>query len=355
MAKPEQTEKATPKRVREARERGQVPRSVDIGGASIFLAIITTIHAGFLATMDMMGRDFQIAFANVASHQEVNIFSAWHLFIRSGLPYVGLLGLIFLAALTLGVGANLLQFGFLFSPKLLQPKFSKLNPASGIKRVFFSPQTLVNFAKQMAKLSVVVVIVYLGVKDSISHFFSLAHVAPREMVQFVEGICFGIGVRFGILLLLLGIADYFWEKKQLGDSLKMTKTEVKDENKQAEGNPEAKAALRNRQRAMARRRMMAAVPRATVVVTNPTHYAIALEWDELKMAAPVLTAKGADLLAKRIREIAKENDVPILENAPLARALYDKVALDTPVPADLYAAVAQVIAFVYRLKNKTIA
>ena len=355
MAKPEQTEKATPKRVREARGRGQVTRSMDIGGASIFIAIILTIHVGFLATMDMMGKDFIIALTNLSSHNEVNIYSTWHLFIRSALPYAALLGIIFLAALTIGIGANLLQFGFLFAPKLLQPKFSKLNPLSGIKRVFFSPQTLVNLAKQLAKLSIVGIIVYLGVKDEISHFYSLAHVAPREILQFTEGICFWIGIRFGILLLALGLADYFWEKKQLSDSLKMTKTEVKDENKQSEGNPEAKAALRNRQRAMARRRMMAAVPRATVVVTNPTHYAIALEWDELTMAAPVLTAKGADLLAKRIREIAKENNVPIMENPPLARALYDKVAIDTPVPADLYATVAQVIAFVYKLKNRTIA
>jgi len=355
MAKPEQTEKATPKRVREARERGQVSRSVDIGGASIFLAIITTIHVGFLAMMDTMGKDFVIALSNLGTHEEVNIFSTWHLFIRSALPYASLMGLIFLSALAIGVGANLLQFGFLFSPKLLQPKFSKLNPLAGIKRVFFSPQSLVNLVKQLAKLSIVVIIVYLGVKDSLSFFLGLAHVGPRDMMQFVEGICYGIGVKFGILILMLGIADYFWEKKQLADSLKMTKTEVKDETKQSEGNPEAKAALRNRQRAMARRRMMAAVPKATVVVTNPTHYAIALEWDELTMAAPVLTAKGADLLAKRIREIAKENNVPILENAPLARALYDKVALDSPVPADLYAAVAQVIAFVYRLKNKTVA
>jgi flagellar biosynthetic protein FlhB len=135
----------------------------------------------------------------------------------------------------------------------------------------------------------------------------------------------------------------------------MTKTEVKDEQKQSEGNPESKAALRQRARAMARRRMMAAIPKATVVVTNPTHFAVALEWDELTMEAPVLTAKGADLIAKRIRELAEEHAIPVVENAPLARTLYAKVELDSPVPADLYAAVAQVVAFVYKLKNRTIA
>jgi flagellar biosynthetic protein FlhB len=134
----------------------------------------------------------------------------------------------------------------------------------------------------------------------------------------------------------------------------MTKTEVRDEHRQSEGNPEAKNALRQRQRAMARKRMMAAVPKATVVVTNPTHYAVALMWDELTMNAPVLVAKGADLIALHIRALAKEHDVPILENPPLARTLYAKIELDSPVPPDLYAAVAQVIAFVYKLKGRSV-
>jgi flagellar biosynthetic protein FlhB len=168
---------------------------------------------------------------------------------------------------------------------------------------------------------------------------------------FVEGIVYGIGVRVGLLLLVLGLVDYAWERRRLEQSLKMTKIEVKDENRQSEGNPESRAAIRNRQRASARKRMMAAVPKATVVVTNPTHYAVALQWDEIKMDAPVLTAKGADLIAKRIRDLAKEHGVPILENPPLARTLYAKVELDSPVPPDLYAAVAQVIAFVYKLKG----
>jgi flagellar biosynthetic protein FlhB len=175
------------------------------------------------------------------------------------------------------------------------------------------------------------------------------------MLVTVEGIIYWVALKIGMMLLLLGLLDYVWERKRLEDSLKMTKTEVKDEHKQSEGNPEAKAALRQRARAMARRRMMAAIPKATVVVTNPTHFAVALEWDELTMEAPVLTAKGADLIAKRIRELAEEHAIPVVENAPLARTLYAKVELDSPVPADLYAAVAQVVAFVYKLKNRTIA
>jgi flagellar biosynthetic protein FlhB len=249
-----------------------------------------------------------------------------------------------------------LQFGFLFAPALLAPHFGKLNPLAGFQRIFFSMQTLVNFAKQLIKLSIVVLICWMGIKDNVTMMmYAAGHAAPRDVVMAVEGIVFGIGIRVGLLMLLLGIADYAWERRRLEDSLKMTKTEVKDEHRQSEGNPESKQALKNRQRSMARKRMMAAVPRATVVVTNPTHYAVALEWDEVTMDAPVLSAKGADLVARRIREIAVEHGVPIMENPPLARTLYAKVELDSPVPPDLYTAVAQVIAFVYRLKNRSVA
>jgi len=153
----------------------------------------------------------------------------------------------------------------------------------------------------------------------------------------------------------VGCADYAYARRQIEQSLMMSKSEVKEENKQAEGSPEIKGAVKQRQRAAARRRMMSAVPRATVIVTNPTHFAVALEWDEESMAAPVLVAKGADLIAKRIREVAAEHNIPIMENPPLARTLYDKVPLDSPIPPNLYAAVAQVIAFVYKLKNRTVA
>jgi flagellar biosynthetic protein FlhB len=261
----------------------------------------------------------------------------------------------FASALVLAVVANVLQFGLLFSPALVAPKFSKLNPLAGVKRIFFSPQTLVQLAKQLLKLAIVILICWFGVKDNLTMLYALAHASPHDIIVSIEGIVFWIGLKVGILLLLLGLVDYVWERRRLEQSLKMTKTEVRDEHKQQEGNPEAKQALRQRQRAMARRRMMAAVPKATVVVTNPTHYAVALTWDELKMNAPVLVAKGADLIAKHIRELAEEHDVPILENPPLARTLYAKVELDSPVPPDMYAAVAQVIAFVYKLKNRTIA
>jgi len=355
MPKPEQTEKPTPKRVRDARNKGQVARSADISSAAIFIAIIIAIHISFTATMQAMGQEFQVQLMHISSHDEATIRSVWGQYARALLPYIMLLATAFLAAVVIGLLANILQFGLLFAPKLIQPKFNKLNPLSGFQRILFSPQTLVQLFKQLAKLGVVVWIVYLGVKDQISTFYSLAHAAPGDIVQSVEGICFWIGIRFGLLLLVLGLADFAWEKRKLTNSLKMSKQEVKEEGRQSEGSPEAKSAVKSRQRASARRRMMAAVPRATVIVTNPTHYAIALEWDEINMEAPVLIAKGADLMAKRIRDLASEHGIPLMENPPLARTLYDKVPLDSPIPPHLYSAVAQVIAFVYKLKRRSIA
>ncbi len=355
MARPEQTEQATPKRQGEARGKGQVPRSADIGGSLIFLVTIITLHLTFIGTFQLAEHAFAVAIGSANGRVPINIHSTWGLFARSFMAYLALMGIVGGSAIAIAIGANLLQFGFLFTPKKLMPKFAVLNPFPGIKRLFFSAQALVQLAKQMAKISLVFVIVFIQLHDQIPMFYQLAHATPYDMVMSVEGMAYGIGIRFGILYFVLGMADFFWEKHRLAESLKMTKTEVKDEHRQSEGNPEVKQAVKQRQRATARRRMMAAIPRATVVVTNPTHFAVALEWDEITMDAPILTCKGADLMARRIRELAREHNIPIMENPPLARALYDKVELDSPVPPNLYAAVAQVIAFIYKLKNRTIA
>ncbi len=212
-----------------------------------------------------------------------------------------------------------------------------------------------NLGKQLLKLGAVLVIVYTAIAGNLQMLLMLGAMPAPAMLGFIGNLVFSIGWRFGFLLLIVGLVDYLYERWQYAESLKMTKQEVKDEYRQSEGNPEIKGALKRRQREFARRRMMAAVPRATVVVTNPTHFAVALEWNEVRMDAPVVTAKGADLVAKRIREIATEHGIPIMENAPLARTLYAKVELDQVIPPNMYAAVAQVIAFVYKLKRKTIA
>jgi flagellar biosynthetic protein FlhB len=354
MARPEQTEKPTPKRRHEARQRGQVPRSQELPGAVIFFAAVLLIYGLFSRALAGVQSSVQTAFAHAGAHQEPNIHSAWTLMVRAMAPYAPFLLLLFGVAFVLGILANVGQFGFVFSAKPLQPSFSKINPITGFGRLF-SKQILVNLAKQILKLAAVAIILYQTISQNLGFLAQIGQATPDTFLMMLANVIFSIAWKFGLLLVVVGILDHIWMRHQYEDSLKMTKQEVKDEWRQSEGNPEAKAALKRRQREFARRRMMAAVPRATVVVTNPTHFAVALEWNELEMEAPVVTAKGADLLAKRIRQLAAEHGVPIMENPPLARTLYEKVELDQAIPPNLYAAVAQVIAFVFKLKRKTIA
>ncbi len=293
-------------------------------------------------------------FSRIADHHDATFQSVSLLFMQASGGVAWVVLITFAVALVAGVGANLLQFGFVLTTVPFKWSFSRLNPITGFKNVF-SKRILVNLAKQMLKLSAVVIIIYSTISGNVGLFAQVGQSSPADIVMLTFNVIYSMAWKFGLFLVVVGLLDYAYERWNLEENLKMSKQEVKDEWRQAEGNPEAKAALKRRQRESARRRMMQAVPRATVVVTNPTHYAVALEWDEVKMDAPVVTAKGADLVAKRIRDIAREHGVAIMENPPLARTLYEKVELDQPIPPNLYAAVAQVIAFIYKLKRKTIA
>ena len=354
MAKPEQTEKATPKRREEARHRGQVPKSQELPGAVIFLVSVFVLHGFLKVGLGGIQATTASMLSRMAQHHEYTIHSVWLLFAQALMGIGVALGVVFGIAMIAGVAANVMQFGFLFTLTPLKPSFGKLSPLSGFQRLF-SKQIAVNLGKQLIKLGAVALIIYLTISAHLNLFVDVGQQSPIAIVGMVSDLVYEIGWKFGMLLVIVGLLDYAYERWQLEENLKMSKQEVKDEFRQAEGNPEAKSAMKRRQREGARRRMMQAVPRATVVVTNPTHFAVALEWDEVKMEAPVVIAKGADLVAKRIRDIAREHGIPLMENPPLARTLYDKVELDQAIPPNLYAAVAQVIAFVYKLKRKTIA
>jgi flagellar biosynthetic protein FlhB len=354
VARPEQTEKATPKRREEARGRGQVAKSPDLAGAAVFLAGVFVLHACVPLALSSLSATVKEILWRIHEHQDFTVNSVWMLFARGFGGVALLLGALFAAALVTGIGVNLLQTGVVLTFTPLTPSFNKINPLTGFQRLF-SKTVLVNLAKQLMKLGAVLIIIYTSVAGNVNTLMMLGQLPAQNAIAFVGELMFSIGWKFGFLLVIVGLLDFAYEKWQYEETLKMTKQEVKDEYRQSEGNPEAKGAVKRRQREFARRRMMAAVPKATVVVTNPTHFAVALAWDELKMEAPVVTAKGADLVAKRIREIAGEHGVPIMENPPLARTLYAKVELDQAIPPNLYAAVAQVIAFVYKLKRKTIA
>ena len=354
MPREDQTEKATPKRRGETREKGQVARSADLSSAAVFLALVIVLHIYFSRSMDAFGNLVRLQFGAAATLGDPTINSVWRLFLEAGMILGPLMLVVLGVAMVVGVIANVAQLGLLFSGQVLVPQFSRINPLAGFQRLF-SRSVAVNLLKQAIKLCAVGILVWGNLYGQLGRFAVLGQMSPQDVLRFIEGLAYGIGWRFGLLLLVLGFADYAYQRWEFERNIRMTKQEVKDEARQSEGDPLIKGKVRQKMRETSRRRMMAAVPKATVVVTNPTHFAVALTWDEIKMDAPVVSAKGADLLAKRIREIAAEHGVPLMENPPLARQLYDKVPLDQPIPPNLYTAVAEVIAFVYKLKHRTIA
>jgi flagellar biosynthetic protein FlhB len=249
-----------------------------------------------------------------------------------------------------GLAGNVLQVGFEIHSEALSLKFNKLNPVTGLKKLV-SLQSLVELAKGIAKIIVVSAVAYGVVSRHLQQFPGLMQQDISQVLVFVAKVSFEIGFYVCLSLILLAVLDFAYQRWQHEKNLRMTKQEVKDERKQTEGDPKIKARIRRIQMEMAYRRMMAAVPEADVVITNPTHLAIALRFDGKTMIAPRILAKGAGFVAERIRQVAGENDVPVVENKPLAQALYKMVDIGDFIPVELYRAVAEVLAYVYRLKG----
>jgi flagellar biosynthetic protein FlhB len=250
-----------------------------------------------------------------------------------------------------GLALNILQVGFLFSPKAIQPKFQRLNPLSGFKK-FFSGRSAFELMKSILKITIVSAIVYYTVRDRWPALLSTMHLFPDAMMIAVAKLVGLVWFRAVLAMIILGVLDYGFQRWQYGRDLMMTVQEAKEEMKQLEGDPRIKQRIRQIQRQMALKRMMAEVPEADVIITNPIRFAVALRYDMKTMDAPVVIAKGARLLAKRIREIAEEHDVPIVEKPELARALFKNIDVGQPVPEDLFRAVAEVLAFVYKIDRR---
>ncbi|MGB7483706.1 flagellar biosynthesis protein FlhB [Castellaniella ginsengisoli] len=345
----EKTEPATPRRLQKAREEGQVARSRELG---TFMALMGGIGALWLGGETVfrtlrgillnglwfdtrIARDTQVML-NVAGD------SAWHGLLIV-LPFMALL-------LLIGIFSSVALGGFLLSSKALEPKLDRLNPLSGIKRLF-AMQTLIELLKTLAKAGL---IGFVGVKVIWAHrgdMLGLSHMAPTEALarglDLVALCCLLIASSLIIIVLI----DVPWQLWNHAKQLRMSKDDVKQEHKDSDGDPHVKGRIRQQQRTMARRRMMSAVPEADVVVTNPTHYAVALRYQEGQGGAPVVVAKGTRLIAAQIRELAAQHGVALLEAPPLARALYHHVEIDREIPAALYAAVAEVLAWVYQVRN----
>ncbi len=347
----DKTEKPTPKRVGEARKRGQVAKSQDLNGAVILLAGLFTLGSLGPAVVQgaakAMSSTFELIATPAASTSGAGLSTLEKIVENTMLVTVAPIAGVCLAFALI---SNVAQVGFRPSFSKMRPNFQRLNPVNGARNLF-GPHSLVETIKSLIKVAVVGGVAASALLPQLTNLGASVGTPPAALGSLLSSSIMGIAERVAIAYLLIGIADFIYQKRRLTKSLKMTKQEVKDEAKNADLPPEVKGQLRKRQLQAARARMMAAVPHADVVVTNPTHYAVALSYDGAK-PAPVVVAKGQDLVALQIRRIAEENDVPIVPDAPLARSLHASVELGQMIPTELYAAVAQVLAFVYRIAGR---
>jgi len=352
----ERTEPATPKRRSDARNKGQIPKSADFNSA-VMLAIGTYLIAIFSPGIMTKFKSVTIEVFTNLNPSRVSMEN-FHGYL---MPYVyvtmSILLPILITLMVCGIILNYLQIGYLFTLEPIMPNFSKLSPMSmlnGLKKIFIiNPRSLVELAKSFAKMLIVAGVAYFSIMSSKQDILTLLGADVELALGRVSGIIFKMITQIIIILIFLGIIDKKYQHYEFEKSMKMSKEEIKDEFKNSEGDPKIKSKIKSVQMQFAMQRMSSAVPKADVVITNPTHYAVALKYDTSVAPAPQVVAKGVDFVAFKIKEIAKHNGVPIVENKPLARTLYKVVPLDGLIPAELYVAVAEVLAYVYRTgKNR---
>jgi len=351
----EKTEKATPKKQQKARDEGQVAKSQEVSTAIMLIAGFVGLRAFSGMMMESISGLFHIHYSMFDTFGD-NDFEMVYVTRHVALVFGQILLLcapMFIVSMLVGLIMNLLQVGWNPTMKPLQPKGSKLNPLKGFKRIF-GMQSLVNFIKSMFKLLLVGAVVYGMLYNRIPEIRSMLDMDFIVAVGFIGGIVTNIGIAIGVLYIFIALFDYAYTKWKHGKDLRMSKHEVKEEWKQQEGNPQIKGKIRQKMREISMRRMMQSVPQADVIITNPTHYAVALQYDMMSGmgGAPKLVAKGVDFMAKRIRESAAESNIPIVENPPLARTIYADVEVDEEIPEELYVAVAEIMAYVFKLKNQ---
>jgi flagellar biosynthetic protein FlhB len=351
FADPDKTEEATPRRKSEARKKGQVAKSNELNSVVALLALILILNyfGGWLYNELLIY--VQNNLGPQALTKELTETNLFNLMFRHCIFFLRIFLPLGLGAALVGVIINVLQVGPLFTLEPLIPKFSRMNPVSGLQRMF-SLQGLVELVKSVLKLIIVIYFVYSTIRDRINLLIQTVKMSPFQVAKLVWNILYQISLKICIFLLVLAIMDYIYQRWELNKSLRMSKKEIRDEYKQMEGNPLIKNKIRQRQRQIAARRMMQEVPKADVVITNPTHLAIALRYDPTTMAAPTVVAKGEGFIAEKIKEVAIASGVALVENRPLAQSLFKAVEIGEVVPDKLYQAVAEVLAFVYRLKRK---
>lgn len=345
----ERTEQATPRRREEARRRGQVARSPELAPALLLLGVFGAFTVAGAGTWDGLAKFMHDWLTQLSAARDLAPEDVQALFPRVFLEAAKAALPVALVALVIGLVAEFVQVGFHFSLQPLVPNFDRINPLSGLQRMF-SRRSLFELAKSLVKAGIVGFVTYRVIRQQADALPQLAALPLPEIAALIVQMTLSILLQAGLALLVLAGLDYWFQRYEFEQSIMMTRQEVKEEMRQSEGDPRVRSRLRERQRALARRRMMQEVPRADVVVTNPTHYAVALRYDAQRMAVPEVVAKGQGFLALKIREVAEQNGVTVVEKPPLARALYAAVEVGQGIPSNLYQAVAEVLAFVYQLR-----
>ena len=347
----ERTEPATPRKRNKERQKGRAPKSQDLT-ASVLL--ITGLLAMYLVSY-LVWDNLLLMFAHAAKHlsSELMFDRTWwaapltegfRTFIATWLPISAI-------CVVAAVWILVRQVGFTISAEALQLNFNKLNPVSGLKKII-SMRSLVELVKGLTKAAILSIMLIRMLRNEQDLFLTIIMFPVDQGISIMMGKIWGLAFRMALILFLISMFDWPYQKWEYEKSIRMSKQEIKEEHKQMEGDPKIKGKIRQKQRELARSRMMSSVPKADVVVTNPTEVSIAIQYDQKTMIAPVVVAKGEGFVAKKIRELAKEHKIPIVENKPLARALLAQVEVGEGIPEDLYRAVAEVLAFVYRLKSK---
>lgn len=345
----EKTEQATDARREEYRKRGQVAMTRELGTALAILLAAALVY--------VLGRFFTIQLSEIFNKcmngEMLDLIKTEHsqeIFFYLGLKLAYLLGPLFLITMIVGVASQVIQTGFMQIEDALSPDLNKLNPLNSIKRIF-SLKGVVDLLKSILKVVVIVTTMYFLLKSEVKMIPYLAGFSIEQILTYLGAVLFKLFLGIGIFVLVLAVADYFFQKWSLEKEMMMTKQEVKEEHKQREGDPLIKARIRKIQREVATRKMLTEIPKATVVITNPTHIAVVLKYND-KLPAPQLVARGADHMAEKIKQIARENNVPVIENKPLARTIYKTMKLGQIIPKELFVAVAEVLSYIMRLKNK---
>ena len=348
----EKTEEPTAKKLSDARKEGQVARSQELIMAASLLALflILKIFVGWIGKrlIALFGKIYSV-FEVLTGAEENGPVIMMGVLRDIILETVIILLPIFMSAILTAFVINVFQVKWQISLKPLQPKLNKFNPISGFKKIF-SAEKLFDLIKSIAKIGIIGILAYSTLKDKMQVLFRLVDMELGNAIVEIGDLVISLGLKISAFYMLIGLADYIYQKLKFKKEMMMTKQEIKDEFKQTEGDPQIKGRIRQKMREAARRRMMQRLPEADVVITNPTHFACALKYDKTQNDAPVLIAKGADYLAEKIKEVARENFVPIVENKPLARMLYYNVELEQEIPEELYQMAAEVLRYVYSLK-----